>query len=102
MNAGACWGKNTIGPREAGVLKKPQEATLTFTLPHASTSAAATTPITTATAAAATTTTSVLLLLLVLVVLLLVVTNNTTTFCYSFSLSPEWQLRRRRRNGLVG
>jgi hypothetical protein len=30
MNAGPCWGKNTKGPREAGVLKKPREATLTF------------------------------------------------------------------------
>jgi hypothetical protein len=31
MNAGTCWGKNTIDPRGRGV-EKPREATLTFNL----------------------------------------------------------------------
>jgi hypothetical protein len=31
MNAGTCWGKNTIDPRGRGV-EKPHEATLTFNL----------------------------------------------------------------------
>jgi hypothetical protein len=32
MNAGTCWGKNTIGPRGRGV-ERPRKATLPFTLP---------------------------------------------------------------------